>query len=96
MRCPSERDNDVAHDDEGHAYVENTRDVAGNVLAIMPHPERAAWLRQVPEDSAGPWGERRRGSTGSFTALEGAGPGRFLFESLARHLGVRVPEAATR
>jgi phosphoribosylformylglycinamidine synthase subunit PurQ / glutaminase len=68
--------------------------VAGNVLAIMPHPERAAWLRQVPEDSAGPWGDRRRRSVGSFVALEAAGPGRFLFESLARYLGARVPEAS--
>ena len=33
----------------------------GNVLAMMPHPERATWLRQVPEDLAGAWGARRRG-----------------------------------
>jgi phosphoribosylformylglycinamidine synthase I len=69
--------------------------VSGTVLALMPHPERAAWLRQVPEDSAGPWGERRRRAVGSFEALEGAGPGRFLFESLARHLGAGLPERAT-
>ena len=67
---------------------------AGNVLALMPHPERGAWLRQVPEDSAGAWGDRRRRGTGSFEALEGAGPGRFLFESLARHLGARIPAGA--
>ncbi len=62
---------------------------AGNVLAIMPHPERASWLRQVPLDWPGAWGDRRRRSIGSWSALEGAGPGRFLFESLARHLGAR-------
>jgi phosphoribosylformylglycinamidine synthase subunit PurQ / glutaminase len=73
------------------AGITNT---AGNVLAFMPHPERAAWLRQVPEDSAGAWGDRRRRGTGSFGTLEGAGPGRFLFESLARHLGVRIPAGA--
>ena len=60
----------------------------GNVLAIMPHPERGSWLRQVPQDWPDAWGERRRRSIGSFEALEGAGPGRFLFTSLARHLGV--------
>jgi phosphoribosylformylglycinamidine synthase len=60
---------------------------AGNVLALMPHPERASWLRQVPLEWEGAWGERRRRAVGSFTALEGEGPGRFLFESLARRLG---------
>jgi phosphoribosylformylglycinamidine synthase len=60
---------------------------AGNVLALMPHPERASWLRQVPLDWEGAWGDRRRRAVGTFTALEEAGPGRFLFESLARHLG---------
>jgi phosphoribosylformylglycinamidine synthase len=80
----------------GFLQAAGITNLAGNVLAIMPHPERAAWLRQVPEDSAGHWGERRRGSVGSFASLEGAGPGRFLFESLARHLGARVPEAAAR
>jgi phosphoribosylformylglycinamidine synthase subunit PurQ / glutaminase len=61
---------------------------SGNVLAIMPHPERASWLKQVPLDGSGHWSEQRRRSVGSFEALEGAGPGRFLFESLARFLGV--------
>ncbi|MEO6462911.1 MAG: phosphoribosylformylglycinamidine synthase I, partial [Candidatus Eisenbacteria bacterium] len=32
----------------------------GNVLALMPHPERADRLLQVPLDWSGPWGERRR------------------------------------
>jgi phosphoribosylformylglycinamidine synthase subunit PurQ / glutaminase len=66
----------------------------GNVLALMPHPERASWLFQVPLDWAGAWGERRRSAVGSRSALDGAGPGRFLFESLARHLGVRRAEGA--
>ncbi len=68
---------------------------SGNVLAIMPHPERASWLKQVPLEWPGVWGERRRGSVGSYEALEGSGPGRFLFESLARSLGVvRAAEAS--
>jgi len=66
---------------------------SGNVLAIMPHPERASWLKQVPLEWPGVWGERRRGSVGSYEALEGPGPGRFLFESLARSLGA-APRAA--
>ncbi|HEX7077022.1 MAG TPA: phosphoribosylformylglycinamidine synthase I [Candidatus Eisenbacteria bacterium] len=69
---------------------------AGNVLALMPHPERAAQLKHVPLDWPGPWGDRRRAAAGRFDALEGPGPGRFLFESLARRLGAAVPSGAIR
>ena len=60
----------------------------GNVLALMPHPERADRLFHVPEDLAGPWGERRRGAHGDASRTQGAGPGHGLFLSLAWHLGV--------
>jgi len=43
----------------GAAGVTNDR---GNVLALMPHPERAQLLAQVPEDLPGPWGKARRGA----------------------------------
>jgi phosphoribosylformylglycinamidine synthase len=59
---------------------------AGNVLALMPHPERSSWLRQVPQDLPGEFGARRRAAAGDLAALEGAGPGRGLFESLAAAL----------
>jgi len=59
---------------------------AGNILAFMPHPERASWLRQVPLELGGVWGERRRAAVGSWDLLEGPGPGRILFESLASKL----------
>lgn len=70
---------------------------AGNVLALMPHPERAAWLREVPLEWPGTWGELRRAAVGSFARLEGPGPGRFLFESLAKRLGSKeTVEGAAR
>jgi phosphoribosylformylglycinamidine synthase len=55
----------------------------GNVLALMPHPERAAWLRQVPEGLPGPWGELRRMAR---TAVElgSPGPGQALLRAFAR------------
>ncbi len=56
----------------------------GQVLAFMPHPERAAWLWQVPEDIAGPWGERRRAAVRSFEALDGDGPGMAMLRNFAR------------
>jgi phosphoribosylformylglycinamidine synthase len=60
--------------------------LAGNILAFMPHPERASWLKQVPIDLEGAWGERRRAAVGRWESLEGPGPGRMLFESLAAKL----------
>ncbi|MBW2984960.1 phosphoribosylformylglycinamidine synthase I [Candidatus Woesearchaeota archaeon] len=43
----------------------------GNVLAMMPHPERASWLHQVPEKHSG---------------AENRGPGLKIFESMREYL----------
>lgn len=66
---------------ENMAGVCNTE---GNVLAMMPHPERATWLRQVPEDLEGVWGARRKKASGNAGRMESAGPGRIFFESLRK------------
>ncbi len=58
----------------------------GNVLALMPHPERGSWLRQVPQDLPGADGERRRQAYGEAAALSGPGPGLAVFRSLAERL----------
>jgi len=55
---------------------------AGNVLAMMPHPERSAWLGQVPEALPGPWGERRRAAAGDWEALRGPGPGMVILKAM--------------
>jgi len=55
----------------------------GNVLAMMPHPERASWLRQVPEEIAGAWGRKRTRHSGDWSGLEGEGPGLGFFASIA-------------
>ncbi len=59
----------------------------GNVLAMMPHPERVLDVGAIARDVAGPWGDRRD------AALEGGGdatgadaPGLSLFHGLARAL----------
>jgi phosphoribosylformylglycinamidine synthase len=67
---------------------------AGNILAFMPHPERASWLRQVPLELRNAWGERRRMAVGNAEALEGPGPGRIVFESLAARLLARRTKGA--
>ena len=58
----------------------------GNVLALMPHPERASFLSQVPSHWPGPWGDRKRDARGSWETFSGPGPGLSLFRSLANHL----------
>jgi len=59
---------------------------AGNVLAFMPHPERAALLREVPGTLPGKWGRRRREGARKLEALDGPGPGFKMFLSLADYL----------
>jgi phosphoribosylformylglycinamidine synthase len=59
---------------------------AGNVLALMPHPERAAWLHQVPRHVGGQWGRRRDGAARG--DMYKPGPGRGIFDSLRKGLGL--------
>lgn len=56
----------------------------GNVLALMPHPERATWLRQVPEGMPSVWADRKSNRAGDWKGMEGEGPGRRLFEAFRR------------
>jgi len=56
---------------------------SGNVLAMMPHPERAYWLWQLPPWTPGDWGDRRNQSISSGSFADEKGPGSFIFESLA-------------
>jgi phosphoribosylformylglycinamidine synthase len=58
----------------------------GNVLAFMPHPERAAYLRQVPETIEGTWGERRQEAVRHQEAMDQPGPGFKMFQSLSDYL----------
>ena len=75
----------------------STRDVAavsnrrGNVVAMMPHPERAARLGQVPTSLAGEWGVGRRRAAGD--DFEKPGPGSGVFAGLVAFAG-RVRKGA--
>ena len=57
----------------------------GNVLAIMPHPERAQDLGAVCRSIAGEWAERRATLAAGTPGSED-GPGLQLFRGLAQHL----------
>jgi phosphoribosylformylglycinamidine synthase len=58
----------------------------GNVLAVMPHPERASFVRQVPFEIGGPWAEKRLEARGDGKALARPGPARRVFEALTKAL----------
>ncbi len=60
----------------------------GNVLAMMPHPERAFWLWQLPPALPGSWGDRRREMGHLRGIASEPGPGEAFFRSLATTLGV--------
>ncbi len=58
----------------------------GNVLAMMPHPERASFLRQVPYEIGGRWSEKRLAAHGNLDALSSAGPGLRIFAAMTKTL----------
>jgi phosphoribosylformylglycinamidine synthase len=64
---------------------------SGNVVAMMPHPERAAWLFQVPEALQGEWGARRRNARGGGRPDE-PGPGAVVLDSLRGFRAARSGE----
>jgi phosphoribosylformylglycinamidine synthase I len=70
------------------ASIAGISNPAGNVVAMMPHPERCAWLYQTPESLAGTWGVRRRAARGDVSMLHLPGPGAEILRSLCRRLPV--------
>lgn len=69
------------------AAVAGLCNARGNVLALMPHPERAAELGQLSRGMGGEWGQRRdRALAARAGAAYADGPGMVLFRALARHL----------
>jgi phosphoribosylformylglycinamidine synthase len=57
----------------------------GNVLALMPHPERAQDLCGLARSVGGEWGARRDRALAAGEA-DAEGPGLMLFRGLRRHL----------
>jgi phosphoribosylformylglycinamidine synthase len=73
----------------------SARDIAGicnpdgNVVAIMPHPERSCRMLQLPENLPGVWGRARRESAGT-DAMFGPGPGAGVLASLVQFVRSRT------
>ena len=57
----------------------------GNVMAIMPHPERASFIRQLP-DTVG----LKNKFTGDIKAMEGPAPARQIFSSMRKYIEEEV------
>jgi phosphoribosylformylglycinamidine synthase subunit PurQ / glutaminase len=58
----------------------------GNVLAVMPHPERASFVRQVPFEIDGPWSLKRLAAEGSAAAMAAPGPALRVFRAMVEAL----------
>ncbi|HEY2954628.1 MAG TPA: phosphoribosylformylglycinamidine synthase I [Candidatus Eisenbacteria bacterium] len=72
-----------ANPNGSEAAVAAVCNAGGNVLALMPHPERAQDLGALSRAVAGEWGASRARAAGG---AADHGPGLALFAGLARHL----------
>lgn len=62
---------------------------AGNVMALMPHPERAQDLAAIGRAVGGEWGRARdEALEAGESGMHAPGPGLLIFRGLARALGV--------
>ena len=59
---------------------------AGNVVAMMPHPERCTYMRQVPIEIGTAWGGRRMAARCSPRAMESDGPGARIFRAMRKYI----------
>ncbi len=63
----------------------------GNVMAMMPHPERTSFVRQLPGELGGKWADIKQAAWGDAEAMAAAGPGRLVFASLREMLLATIP-----
>jgi phosphoribosylformylglycinamidine synthase I len=61
----------------------------GNVMAMMPHPERAAFLRQIPVSVVSSWSKQKQEAFKRAETVS-AGPWGKLFEAVLESVKVRV------
>ncbi|MBI1934850.1 phosphoribosylformylglycinamidine synthase I [Candidatus Woesearchaeota archaeon] len=53
----------------------------GNVMAMMPHPERASFVRQLPDTT-----ELKNKSAGRINEFESAAPAKAIFDSMKKYV----------
>lgn len=80
-----------ANPNGAEAGVAAVCNAAGNVLAVMPHPERVQDLGAIARSVGGEWGRLRTQAVAQDSAeMFGDAPGLQIFEGLKRHLEVLV------
>ena len=57
----------------------------GNVMAIMPHPERASFIRQLPDSV-----ELKNRFTGNLVAMEDPAPAMHIFKSMKIYIEEKI------
>ena len=57
----------------------------GNVMAIMPHPERASFIRQLPDIT-----NLKNNAAGKYSEMEGPAPARLMFDSMKKYIEEEV------
>ncbi len=57
----------------------------GNVMAMMPHPERASFIRQLPDSS-----NLKNKFTGNIIAMEDPAPAMHIFKSMKKYIEEEV------
>ena len=83
--CDSSSQVSIDANPNGAAFnIAGLTNLAGNVMGMMPHPERAAFLKQVPFWISGPWGQKKQALASSSFYQEG--PWEKLFVSLKDYL----------
>jgi len=63
-------------------FLAGIANVDGNVLALMPHPERAAWIRQMPSWLTDQWAKKKKQDFSAQT--DSVGPWARLFQSMVK------------
>jgi phosphoribosylformylglycinamidine synthase subunit PurQ / glutaminase len=66
-----------------HANLAGLGNLQGNVLAIMPHPERANFLKQIPTWIDGDWSAKKRSDKDAL--LDSPGPWSVLFQNMVTY-----------
>lgn len=81
--CPEGFPDDPNGSEKSAAAISNAE---GNVVAMMPHPERSTWLRQVPYGLDSRWSQTRAERRMRWQEQEQDGPGLSIFRSIRTYI----------
>jgi phosphoribosylformylglycinamidine synthase subunit PurQ / glutaminase len=80
--CTESGSDNVENPNGTEEYIAGIANKRGNILAMMPHPERAFFIRQLPSWMHNPWSNEHY----NHAHVDEMTPWRHLFESMKRHM----------